>query len=153
MENNQNIILQIPPEYCFDCPEGNFKSILHEVRYHEKLTRDGPQILIRMIFCPDLARFENKVIVAAKNFIPSIEPHSQLRIQLEQWLGKEFFDRRQGVKIDLKSLEGRAADIKTIHIRKESYRKAFVTIQGIYPPGTLTLAENPSGNLKQGVFV
>jgi hypothetical protein len=150
---NEEIIVTIPFEYSYDCPEGQFRSVVHEVRELEKLTPEGSQRIIRFVFAPDLPRLGNKIILAGKNFMPSMELHSPLRLNLQQWLGKEFLDLPSGQKLNLKSLVGRAADIRTVHIRNAKHSKPYVDIAGIYPPGTLTLTHNVNGSITEEIVV
>src|SRR4051812_21724810 len=75
---------------------------------------------------------------------------SLLRIYLETWLGPEVFKENAGGQFDLQSLVGRPAEVVLVHICNESHPKPFVDIQGIYPPGTLTLTYTGSGDQRRG---
>src|SRR5436305_14766514 len=98
-----NNTLYVPEETTFECPEGIYLSKLAEVRWTETLAKDrtGIKPLIRWLYQLDIPRVRNRIVMAGKNFPPSVEPHSPLRVFLDTWLGPEFIEMRLGGKLTL----------------------------------------------------
>ena len=131
------MILEIPRETTFECPEGPLRASLYDIREHLIPTKTGVDKQVRLLFEVKHKRPDNKLVLVGKNYPPSLARGSGLREVLENWQGSEFF-AHAGNQVDLKTLVEREADIVTRHRHNAGYRQPFVDLVGVYPPGTLT---------------
>lgn len=130
--------LPIPRATTFECPEGVYRAVLHEVREHTTLTKNAVEKKVRLIFEVKVSRPDRKLVLAGKNYSPSLAEGSELRNVIECWQGEEFL-LTAGTKLDLRTLVSCEADIMTRHCHSPNYAKPFVDVVGVAPPGTLTL--------------
>jgi hypothetical protein len=119
----------IPYEPSFDVPEGRYRAVLTKVI--ELKHKDQ----VRLIF--DLM-VPGKRYVAGKNYNISLENGTPLRHDLISWRGRDFTEEEiKNAQFDLNSMLGQQADLLLTHTRKDGYKKPFVGIAKILPPGTL----------------
>ena len=123
--------IEIPLEKCYNAPEGNFRAEFIEIR--EKVDANKKQV--RLTFDPHLPVTKNKEILLGATFDKSLAKGSKLRVFLENWLGKDFFEKRK--KVDLEKLKGTFCDLKVVHFVNQGHEHPFCHLQESHPPGTL----------------
>ena len=132
------MILPFEADKTFNCPPGNHRATLYEVREQQKATKDGTDVFIRFVFRMDDVCSESKEVVTGKNFVPTLSQGGDLRLMLEIWLGEKFVEEQHKTgNWNLKTLEGQKADLVIRHIKNRGYKKPFVNIEQILAPGTL----------------
>jgi hypothetical protein len=136
--SKDRLIIEISREDSFDCPAGMFAAKLDNV----KLQRDwnGDEIVehVRLLFEVNVPQIKHKRILTGRNFDPKSK---HFRLFLESWLGKELYENLKDGGLDLQEQVGKPADLLITHHTNRSYKKPFVSIEAIHPPGTLILTE------------
>jgi hypothetical protein len=122
------MIIPIEHEKSFDCPEGSFSAVLVEVK-----SVQGSQ-QVRFVFEIEDLSTEFKTMLAGKNYKPQLSGESELRRDLESWLGENFLERySKNGHFDPALLQGLRAGITIAHKHNSRYSKPFVFIQKIHP--------------------
>jgi hypothetical protein len=132
--------LTIPIEKSFDCPEGIFSGTFVEHRLTSKATQTSQQNFARLVFQVEEQSTDDKLVLVAKNFVPSLKKGSNLRQMLDFWLGEEFVEaHKQDNQLDFDPLNGRKADLVVKHIVNKEYLKPYVQLESVYPANSITL--------------
>lgn len=106
------MILPFEADKTFNCPPGNHRATLYEVKEQRKWAKEGVDVFVRFVFSIDELCNETKTVVAGKNFIPTLNQGGELRFMLEIWLGEKFVEEQQKTgNWNLKTLEGKKADL------------------------------------------
>lgn len=134
------MLITLPKESCWLCPEGHFSATLVNAGPYADSSKYSSQHLIRLVFEVDVPLESNFQYMAARRYDTSRNKLSALRDDLTAWLGKEFL--RDNHELDLNELQGRRADLNIVHIYNEGQPVPFVYIKDILPPGTLVREDN-----------
>ena len=142
--NTQLMEIAVPVEQSFDCPEGNHKATFYQVRHVEKQKEGRVESYIRLLFKVDDLSNENQIVLVGRNFIPSLEAASDLRIFIDSWLGKDYIEKHKAANgaFMMRSLENLPALIVVNHIENEGYAMPYVYLVAAYPPGTEIMEQN-----------
>ena len=135
------IIKKVPAVKTFDLPAGQYKATLTSTKLLKKQTRKGPQDWIRLVYAVKIDSMADQLPCAGRNFVLDLNPGSDLRVFLENWLGLDFFKSMSNKDLDFDGLVGLDGDIELSHYCGEDYEKPLVVIDGIYPKGSLKLTE------------
>ena len=131
--------LDIPQEINWNCMEGAHSARFYEFKEVTRTTLRGQEKLVRLVFQPEQLSTDDTIVLAGRNFIPTLRKGSDLRVFLDTWLGDDFVDQhRQGAKFNFEILLNRRGDIVVKHIKNEGYPVPYVHLQAAFPPGTLT---------------
>src|SRR5689334_6643454 len=82
--------IPIPIRRSFECPEGTFAGTFFQHCEFNKQTDKGPMKMLRLLFQPDNMSTETELVLVGRNFIPTLEPGSDLYIFLRTWQGNDF---------------------------------------------------------------
>lgn len=126
------MILEMPQQYRFDCPEGNYRAFLHSIDRVEN-KRKPTEILTRFRFEIPALSTEDHIMLVAKNYKPT-----ELKRDLESWLGLQFIKQhKKGRGFDLDILLRKPGDIVVVNHHNPNFEEPFVTYGHVYSPGTL----------------
>jgi hypothetical protein len=138
--------LSIPQDISFECPPGTFTGTFCEYRDCVKVTDQGEEKLVRLLFQPDDMSTDTKIVLVGKNFAPTLRKHSQLRNFLDLWLGSDFVtENSKGGKFQFESLHKRRGTLVVSHIENAGYSKPYVCLQSVLPLTTTANSHPDNG--------
>jgi hypothetical protein len=137
----KDVKMKLPKTKTFNCPEGNFRGRLCEVK--DVPARDPADPRIRLMFETDVPWMVDQQVMTRKDLPPNLRPGSPLRRFLEQWLGEDCFNNQE--ELDFDKLIGKQADLTIVHFHNEKYANPYCDIKGAFPACTLALTLSQSG--------
>lgn len=138
------MLLTFEPDKTFDVPEGTFLATLDKVCEKRKVTKEGVVPYARFLWRIDSLCTETKTAMAGKDYPPALHESSDLRLMLENWLGKEWIEQQQkSGKFDTDSLKERKATLVIRHIKNSSHKKPFRNVEQVLPVGTVLPQPTP----------
>ena len=133
-----SIIISLPFDYRFDCPEGKHRVAFYDHLEKSTIKNKKPQRQIRLRFKIPSLSTETETMLVCKNFAPTLKAGSELRSFIEMWLGDNFIKAHsKGRQFNFDSLNGLEGDAVVKHISNDGYDEPYVCLESIYPPGTL----------------
>lgn len=127
--------LIVPPETTFKgCPSGYYRGTLHHVK--ESRNPSGKET-VRLIFRLHTPKIKNKIFLAGRIYERTLAYGSQLRHDLETWLGKDYVDDRINQAWNWAPLYEREADLKIEHFKSPKHSEPFADVVMTLPPGTI----------------
>jgi hypothetical protein len=122
------MLIPVEPTDSFDVEPGRYEATCVDARENEKRTAKGPKTYLRIVW--ELKGSANKSVryLVGKNYEPSLAKDTELRDDLESWLG--CFDARQ---FDTKTLKGKEANVTVRHIHNEGRPRPFCFVSKVEP--------------------
>jgi len=131
------VIINSPVGENFNVPEGAYRVVLKEAFEVNKPGKTEKSARLKFKVLTD--NLSGQEYFVGKGYPKTLALGSELRIDLESWLGREGYSAlaTDGV-IDLDRLIGHRADVYVTNIYNDGYDAPFVHIAKIAPEGTLT---------------
>ena len=132
---SNNMIIELPKTFCWDCPEGNFTATCIDARTTTEYKNSKRKEWLVLLFKIEIDDDNQVEYRAKKRYELPIKHGSQLMNDLSGWLGPDFLKKNH--TLDSECFKGKQADVSLVHINNEKHDKPFVYIQSIQAPGAL----------------
>ena len=128
------LIVDIPKEVSFDLPEGRYAAKISSLKPLIKQAGQGPQDWLRILFDVHVPGMSEKFDArAGRSFKLDFNPGSELRNFLTGLLGRGFFQRHSGGKVDLDSIVDTECEVELEHFYGKGYDKPHVNVVRVCP--------------------
>jgi hypothetical protein len=122
------MLLMVEPKESYDVEPGCYAAVCIDARELDKRTPEGVKRYLRIVWQIKQSSEKNARYLVGKNYEPSLAKGTELRDDLENWLGP--FDVRQ---FDTDSLKGKSAMVTIRHIHNEGRPKPFCFVSKVEP--------------------
>jgi hypothetical protein len=122
------MIISVPPTDSYDVEPGRYRAVCIEARDFTKNTDQGPKQQLRIIWQLTDPPEQHIRYLVGKNYDPSLTKGSDLRTDLQSWLGPLNVP-----KFNSDTLKGKEAVVTVRHIHNDGQPKPFCWVSEIKP--------------------
>jgi hypothetical protein len=119
------MLISADPTDSYDVLPGRYQAVCIDSREIAK----GSRSFLRLVWALNESANPNVRYLVGKNYEPSLRKGSELRNDIDSWLGDQIDVR----SFDTDTLKGRTADVTVKHIHNEGHPKPFCWVSEINP--------------------